>query len=266
MWMQAGVAITSLLSNSKGACSYNIYCIAPKTVNLPSRKELIELVKNIDLNSSIFFLEANTDFDDSYLGGYHIGIFYRMMLPKLLPNLNKIIYFDADTIFLDNIIEIDDIDLKGNYLGGVKDIASAKSYWTRLNDESLFGDYINSGFLILNLNLIRESGLYEKWMEISKVKKYNFADQDILNSTCKGRILHLPLRYNFMLWTENEYAAPIAERVYSYEEYEYASFAPIMAHYCGMNKPWENININFGGDGGLMPENPLFLKHFCLNA
>jgi lipopolysaccharide biosynthesis glycosyltransferase len=247
MWMQAGVAITSLLLNSKGTCCYNIYCVIPMSVNLPSRTELNSLVKEFDSLSSMIFLEANDDFNDSYLGGYHIGIYYRMMLPKLL-GLEKIIYFDADTIFLSNLMEIDDIDVKGCYIAGVKDIVNTKSYWKRLqsgnSDETLFGNYINSGFLILNLTMIRENGLYERWIAISKSKKYKYPDQDIFNSTCKGKILHLPMRYNFIVWTADEYTEPLSEGVYSYEEYARASFAPLVLHYCP-GKPWK-VNIHMG--------------------
>jgi lipopolysaccharide biosynthesis glycosyltransferase len=150
-------------------------------------------------------------------------------------------YFDADVIFLDCLTELDDIDLKDNLIAGVKDILNTKSYWKRLQagkiDSSLFGGYINSGFMILNLKKIRETGLYEKWLEISKVEKYRYPDQDLFNLTCKERILRLPLRYNFAVWTKAQYAEPLAEGVFSREEYEEAVYNPLVIHYVP-GKPW----------------------------
>jgi lipopolysaccharide biosynthesis glycosyltransferase len=247
LWKQAGVAITSLLLNSAGKCGYNIYCVVHRSVNLPDRHDLTKLVREFDPHSSITFLDANADFDDSYTGGYSKGIYYRMMLPNLLPDPEKIIYADVDTLFLDSLADIEDINMTGCYVAGVKDIINAQSHWKYLpadNKHSLVGGYINSGFLILNLKLIRENGLYERWLDLSIAKKYNYPDQDILNITCKGKILHLPPRYNFIVWSESEYNEFISAGVYSREEYALAKYAPVMLHYCPA-KPWKKP-VNMG--------------------
>jgi lipopolysaccharide biosynthesis glycosyltransferase len=247
LWKQAGVVIASLLLNSAGKCCYNIYCVVPKAVYLSDRNELKNMVSELDPHSTIVFLDANADFDDSFTRGYSKGIYYRMMLPHLLPDLEKITYIDVDTLFLDSLADIEDINMTGFYVAGVKDIINAQSHWKYLpadNKHSLVGGYINSGIIILNLKLIRENGLYERWLELSKTKKYDYPDQDVLNITCMGKILHLPLRYNFILWSESEYKQFISEGVHSHEEYEHAKYTPVVLHYCP-GKPWKK-SVNMG--------------------
>jgi lipopolysaccharide biosynthesis glycosyltransferase len=241
IWKQAGVVIASLLLNSAGKCGYDIYCVVPKAVYLPDRNELKTMVREFDPHSSIIFLEANADFDDSFTGHLSVGTYYRLMLPNLLPDLEKIIYADVDTLFLDSLADIEDVDITGFYAAGVKDHANSKFYWRDRLPLDYYGGYINGGFLILNLKLIRESGLYERWSALAKADRYNYHDQDIVNISCREKILYLPLRYNFMLWSDSDYNMLISEGVYSYEEYRFAKYAPVMLHYCGGTggKPWE---------------------------
>ena len=95
MWMLAGVAIASLLRNA-GARPYNIYCVVPTDLSDAYRGELSRMVADMHKISSITFLNANSDFDSSVTHQYTVGIYYRFMLVKLLPHVDKIIYMDAD--------------------------------------------------------------------------------------------------------------------------------------------------------------------------
>jgi lipopolysaccharide biosynthesis glycosyltransferase len=54
------------------------------------------------------------------------GIFYRLQLPILLPDVKKIIYADSDTIFLDDLSVLTSIDIDGKLVLGVKDTANLK--------------------------------------------------------------------------------------------------------------------------------------------
>ncbi|MDR2400818.1 MAG: glycosyltransferase family 8 protein [Deferribacteraceae bacterium] len=267
MWMHAGVAITSLLLNSKGLCRYDIYCVISSAVSLPFRRELAELVKTQDPASTLNFVEANRDFDASYRSRYTIGTYYRMMLPRLLLNVDKVIYLDADMICCGPLSEIYEHDMTDYYIGGAPDIINTKSYWKKLQkgrlESSLRGGYVNAGFLLMNLKLIRESGLYEKWIEISKEKRYSYPDQDLFNVTCKDKILRMPLRYNFAVWTRKEYEEPIADGVFSIEEYEEAVQNPLILHYVPA-KPW-GVKVNMDALWWLYARKTPFYEYFMLD-
>jgi lipopolysaccharide biosynthesis glycosyltransferase len=242
LWMQASVAIASLLYHSEGKCNYHIYGIVPMAINQFMRKEIENIIKERDPNSTITFLEANHDFDQSYFDQFTIGIYYRLMLPKLLPHLDKIIYSDVDVIFCEDLREVDRIDIGDHWIAGVKDTLNLKGSKRRkkmkyklLNDRQ----YLCSGFLIMNLKALREQNLYHIWIELSKNTSFNSPDQDILNYTCHGKKLPIPLKYSFIPMGEKNYGRCLRENIFSQQEYEEAINRPMLIHFAGC-KPWKN--------------------------
>jgi lipopolysaccharide biosynthesis glycosyltransferase len=233
---QAKLSIVSLL-RSAGSVSYNIYCLVPKNFRQSFKNELESIIKKQCDSSSITFLEANDDFEQSCKWKTP-AIYYRLMLPRLLPHLDKIIYADVDTIFHNSLAEVNRVNLGLNLVAGVKDMLNVSSAWKSVKDNFLKrklvrGEYINSGFLIMNLKELRIQNLYEKWVEISLENDHLFPDQNILNYTCKGKKLFLPLKYNFV---PTVYARALLENVYSLDEYNEAIAHPIMVHYAGRSK------------------------------
>lgn len=212
------VTIKSLLNVSQGRCDYNIFCVVDSDIDLKEKEILEKLVK--DSGSSIKFLEPNSDFDKSYLEGWTKAIYYRTMLPELLPDVDKIIYADIDVIFCNDLIEAYNFDMGNNYIAGVKTFADG---------------YINSGFLIMNLKQIRKDKLYKKWLEVSQRERYPNPDQDLLNYTCQGRILYLPLKYNFQpMDGANIY------KCHSRCEISDIQYHLIVLHFSNWMKPWHD--------------------------
>jgi lipopolysaccharide biosynthesis glycosyltransferase len=204
--------------------------------------ELKKIVEKQDPNSSITFLEANNDFNKSYFDKFTVGIYYRLMLPKLLLHLDKIIYSDVDVIFCNDMIEADKIDVNNCWIAGVKDAFNLnksekrkKMKYKSLDDHQ----YLCSGFLLMNLKMLREQDIYNRWVELSKNKSFNYPDQDILNCTCQDRKLSIPLKYSFIPMGEKSYNQCIKDNIYSHQEYEDATNNPINIHYAG-RKPWNN--------------------------
>lgn len=232
MWMLAGVAIASLLYQGVGITSYNIYCVVPKNLGNAKRRELTDMVASIDETSQITFLDANNDFDSAVVKQYTTGIYFRFMLAKLLPNLDKIIYCDADVTFSDNLTELFATDMGDNIIAGVRDATQGRKWPSNPNG------YINSGVLMLNLAQIRKQGLYEKWIELSKSDEFAYPDQDILNKTCDGKILYLPLKYNYMCGANgHRLNAVIPHGIYSADEVADAHANPVIIHYI-LRQPW----------------------------
>ncbi|MDR1027301.1 MAG: glycosyltransferase family 8 protein [Rickettsiales bacterium] len=216
----AAVAIMSLLDVSKNRCDYRIHCVVDEGVGKLEKDRLEKIAR--DSGSEIAFLNANEDFDKSLRGNWSKGIWYRLMLPKLLPDLDRIIYADVDTAFCNDLVEADMIDLGGNLIAAANDGKPGS---------------INSGFLIMNLKLMRRENIYKKWISLSRANEYMYPDQDLLNETCKDRILHLPLKYNFCLWRRPN-TAP-----YSEQELSDLRFHCVMMHWLGAGpKPWKHYD------------------------
>jgi lipopolysaccharide biosynthesis glycosyltransferase len=171
--------------------------------------------------SSIEFLAANDDFYGAKTGSWSTATLYRLMLVKLLPKLDRIIYADCDVCFCRGLAEADETDLGHNLAAGVP-------YGAK--------DYLNGGFLILNLKEIRKAGLYEKWIEMLKAEQYSFLDQDVLNLTCAGRKLMLPLKFNFVPY---EYRKSNKHKLHSSREFG-ELVKTVMLHFTAGQKPWCN--------------------------
>lgn len=219
----AKVTIISLLENSKNKCNYNIYCVIDNSVSEKDKKGYFNLIKKYS-NNTLTFLYANNDFNKSYLGQWNIGIYYRLQLVKLLPNLDKIIYADVDTVFLNDLSDADKIDLKDNIIAGVKDS----------------DNYINSGFCIFNLKEIRKQKLYNKWIHLSQINKYNFPDQDLLNYTTQNKQKYISLKYNFI---PSAYLENLRKLTYSKQDYKNIKNDITMIHFVGHAKPWRKDSV-----------------------
>lgn len=240
VWMLGGVAITSLLYHAMGKCSYDIYCVVPETFAQSKRDELEKIVKDKDTNSNIIFLTANHDFDKSGAGPYTIGTFFRFMLLKLLPSsVKKIIYSDIDVTFHDNLLDFYNIDMGNNLIGGVPDADQGRQ-WPKN------GLYINAGVLLLNVAELRKADLYNTWVDLATTGGFEYFDQDILNKTCDGRILILPMRYNYMPGGGGRFERPISAGTYTQQDYTDAVKNPAIIHYI-LRQPWKNRE-NIVGD------------------
>ena len=72
LWMQAGVAITSLLISSQNKYAYHIYCIVSDDVDDYSQTQLANLVHKYSINSTIIFKQAGDIFKEGYVYKYKI--------------------------------------------------------------------------------------------------------------------------------------------------------------------------------------------------
>jgi lipopolysaccharide biosynthesis glycosyltransferase len=97
----------------------------------------------------------------------------------------------------------------------------------------------------MNLSEIRALQLEKQWDVLAEQKLY-YQDQDILNITCQGKIVYLPLRYNRLAYmTKEDYNVFVAEDIFTDAECEEALKRPAIIHYAG-DKPWKRYDTNLG--------------------
>lgn len=195
--MPAGVTILSLLENADGE-SYDIFILAAQDVNDNDKMLLRRQVETASPSSKISFLSMGDSFNGCYeIRGISKASYYRLLIPWLIPQYDKIIYSDVDIIFQNNLREVYDIDLTGFYLSGVNTPGSkAKSFVKHLTSMQLEASrYINAGFLVINAAYQRQSSLNNRFLELSK-NNYTYQDQDIINIACDGKILLLDDKWN----------------------------------------------------------------------
>lgn len=212
----AAVTIKSLLIASKDRCDYDIYCVIADDVD----ESLCDIVRGVTdgTGSTVHFVHGNHDFDESNRRNWPVAMWFRLMLPKLLPNVSRIIYADMDILFFNDLIDVYELDMGDNVLAAVP---------TRPDG------YINSGFLLMDLDKIRAENFYEKWIKESKEHDYKNPDQDVLNYTLKGRIKFLPLKYNFQL----SHGSRIF-KMYPHVQLDELKHNLVTLHYSDYIKPW----------------------------
>lgn len=175
----------------------------------------------------------------------NISIYFRLILPELLPDLDKVIYLDCDTLVCDSLRKLCETDISGYALAGVRDrINDYVRVYNRL-DYPMQEGYVNSGVLLINLRRWREDNAFNKSVTIarSKSKQLLNHDQDVINALYHGEILFLDFRWNLLEWFLYEERLIFMSKHF-YPEIERAIANPGVIHYCVPGKPWNKECIN----------------------
>lgn len=171
---------------------------------------------------------------------YPVQIYYRLAASYLLPaHLDRILYLDADTVVINSLEPLYNIDFEGNYFAAC---THTKEFLQKVNQLRLrTGDdvpYINTGVMMMNLPLLRRN------LDLSEIRRYALGhqhtlllpDQDILTALYGDRVKILDsLRYNLSDRTLSSYNAdPRNEKL----GLEWVRENSVIIHYFGKNKPW----------------------------
>lgn len=196
-----GAAIYSMLENASKDYFYNVHILTTQ-FNEENRAKINALQ---DDKSNIIF-EDMSDVLVSYGEKLHtrhyysVATYYRLFIAELFPQYDKGFYFDSDMIFLGDISELFNYDLKHNLIGGalepVMQIPIFAAYTERVLNVPK-DEYINAGMLLMDLKGLREFKLEEKFIKTLAIKTYTVAqDQDYINEILKNRILMLEDSWN----------------------------------------------------------------------
>lgn len=167
------------------------------------------------------------------------AMWYRLFLPDLLPRVDRVLYLDADTIAVDAIAPLWEIDLSDHWLGAVTNVFQ-HNHLHRPQQLGLAGPevYFNSGVLLMNLDKMRQDGCTQAMLDYARSHpEIEWPDQDTLNVVLGSRRLTLHPRWNFM----NSMAIfDHAADAFGPGELDEARTSPAIRHYEGpaQNKPW----------------------------
>lgn len=245
MEMPAGVCITSLLINARTDTFYDIYILHAEDCSFDTSR--INALVSVYENCRLTYRSVGNAFNSAFeIRGITVAAYYRLLIPGLIPEYDKVIYSDVDVIFRDDLQDIfEHTDVSDSYVAGVVD-ASCFSPDHQKYIESLnlsCDEYIYSGNLIFNSALIRRDDLVQRFVRKVSEKDYKYQDMDVLNIVCKGKIKRMPPY--FCLSTEiSKYAANrLKQPLYTLEELLAAQSKGIV-HYAGP-KPWKQCCLNF---------------------
>lgn len=234
---------------------------------------MVSILENINTNFKIFFhivtedisektkikidfLKRKYDFDIEYkyidnslisnlpacVNKYIDSNIYciRLFLSSIFPDLKKVIILDGDTIVLEDLSRIWQIDLNNNCIAAVKDMWYKIKDYTGMQAEK--GEYyINAGFLYANLDKWREFQFENKIKNIIPDFELQWPDQDLFNIIFKGRIYYLDWGWNF---------GPYIHKLNSnlldnMEKQEILNCSKKIIHYMCREKPWQNFSNSY---------------------
>ena len=173
------VAITSIMKNSFKKTKYNYYIMIPPDFSIINQRKLKNLEEKYQKYSINFInMTHNFIYNKVRLSSYiTTPSYYRLILPDLLPHLEKIIYLDGDILSFVDLKEMYIIDMENLYFRGFLDILNDP--FNRQSDI-----YICAGVLLINLEELRKDDMVNKMYQfmIKYNKKLYYHDLTIINA------------------------------------------------------------------------------------
>lgn len=178
------------------------------------------------------------------------AIYYRMLIPYILSNFEKVVYLDCDIINFCDIAELYKIELENNLIGAVRllgmvNIGQCNMFNSTyiLTDCTLpqikIEDYFNSGVLIINIQRFLEAYSKEYILEFINIQNYGLPDQESLNVLCANQVKYIDAGWNCYPYTKRELENVLEICPKDKKEYYREGYSHIKnVHYTTPVKPW----------------------------
>lgn len=248
-----GTVMQSILEHTDSRICFHI--LHDETVSEENKRKLKQVAHQKGDSIQFHFIDTSI-FDDvkERLHTFTVGTMFRLMLPEILPNLNKIIYLDADIFVNIDIKELWNIDIFNYFVAGVRDYGTCHHTFTPYPVRVGMVDrqnYINAGVLILNLYKIRSySNLKSQSIQyLIDNPKSSLFDQDALNVIYKDFILLLDEKWNsFVSVLKTKKVNEFENKIYHYDGDMftlYSDYLIDMEYYKTICRtPWSDYEID----------------------
>lgn len=205
------VALQSLIENASKDYKYLI-----KVLHTNVQKEHMEQIKKYENeNVNIEFVDLNYYIekvqDKLYTRDYYTNTtYFRLFLPELYPQYDKVLYLDSDIIVLGDVSKLYNTEMGTNLVAAAPDdiIQTTKvfqDYAELVVGVAKYEHYFNAGVLLMNLDELRKFKFQEKFLYLLEKVKFSVAqDQDYLNRLCKGRVKLISHDWDVMPYVNEE--------------------------------------------------------------
>ena len=267
-----GVMVQSIIDNANDKDNYDIIVLCSdadeklknKMISLADGKEnvsirLYDVTDFIPMPRNLFTENIYTQ------TSYSLEIYYRLLIPTLMPDYDKVLYFDGDMIALTDVAELyHTTNLGNNLIASSRDYAGLchcykegderRSYREDILGLSDVNDYILSGMLVINVPEFNKLYTADKLLEIAGYMDWRQHDQDILNVICEDKILLIDGAWDYLQdfgWIR--YLPDWLQK-----EYEKTKSNVKVAHFAGQRKPWINNSQNSDKFWDICARTPFF--------
>jgi lipopolysaccharide biosynthesis glycosyltransferase len=235
------VTLASLLTNLKPGIEPHVHVVTDGFSE--TNRQKIAMLKSIRPFTIDYLTVSGDDFKNFPNQWAHVSYatYFRLKLPELLPQVDKIVYLDIDTVVTGDVAPLWDIVLTDDeWIAGALELEVGTDFLQTIGlppDEP----YVNAGIMVMNLDALRRNQFEQRCAtfiaDYHHVIKY--VDQDVINHVCQGHKKIIDPRYNMVF--SRYYHAHRLDRyhsVYSTETLQQALQQPVVIHFSGGYKPW----------------------------
>jgi len=260
--IQAAVSMYSMLKHVNTKNNYILY-VLHTDITVQNQTRLQQTISQFP-NAQLIFINMNNRFKELweeivFNGYYSKEVLYKLIVPSIFPQHDKLIITDVDVVFLSDISEsynCFDNNPKA-LIAGVKQVCPRNS-WLEQFYESCYnnGDFGENalsklktcgGYLVFNLENMRKQDTEKKFIEYL-AKNANIlkqSEQDVINFCLDDEdVIHLPLNYvvcSYMYDLFYDKATLNSDHHYTEQEIVSAMKQPIQLHYATKTKPWNAV-------------------------
>ena len=242
--MHLTAVLSSILLNANDN-DFHFFHILDDDISDRSKQIILELkrIKDFDIE---FIKIDNNIFKDCPLvpNCSHITrqTYYRYIIPKIKPQLEKVLYLDCDIIVKKSLSDLYNIDLGDKYCAVVQEM---NPYFSPKDEKRLgINAEFNAGVILFNNRKLVEENLtpvfFENTQKLYEQGLLVWQDQDVLNYTFKDNVLWLNPKYNYQ---QNMGRKPYYTE-YCLKELNDAKKNIVIVHYNNNHKPWK-FNTDF---------------------
>ena len=247
----AAVCIESIiLNNLSDFESVNIH-ILENGISILNKEKLKKIYQ--DFSAVNVFYYPQVDLEEKVhpiIKNYaSISTYSRLLLASLLDKeIEKVIYLDCDGVVLGSLLDLYYLKIDNYYVGGVIDDVIDCFHKERygLAPEQ---NYINAGFLLINLKKWRQDGAERKLLNCANTfeEELIYWDQEVINMVFQDEILIIDPKYNlkptaFLYSWKKRYSIVNKNNYYSKKDLFNAKKEPIYIHFHASpyGRPWES--------------------------
>lgn len=211
--------------------------------------KLPDIIEPINISNQSYFKSYSPNAKTLWT---HMALI-RLGLHRIFPQYDRILWLDTDTLITDDISDIFNTPLGDYYYyGAVRENRHYIQYMNirKIERQEVFYQaypqineqvYYNSGVLLENLKLLRDSGMGDRIIGRINNFRSNFPDQNVINRFCRDRIYNLGCEYNWSFFTGDEdmpriihtSSGPIRPEYQAIiDMYDKVTFDQVMEYYC----------------------------------
>lgn len=247
-------AIYSILANGSEENNYDLV-ILHSDISDKNKKKLLEMTAPFQ-NASLRFADV-TEYIEGYtffVGGkenFTRESYYRLLLPELMEEYEKVLYLDGDMVALTDVAELYRTELGDALLASSRDLCGMVEYYNPMADLRNYrdqelglkapDDYFIAGMLLFNIPAFRRAYSTEYLLDFATSRPWRQHDQDVLNVLCQGRVKLVSAAWDVMAPEFNEYLPKELKA-----ELDDSLATPKILHFGGDMKPWLCMDAPFG--------------------